>query len=113
MRGPTTTLVLALTLTLLACGQDAPTAPAVPSGLDVDPWAPLSDEALDARIVEARAQARASGRRVLLDFIATWCEDCREVVRLSHLEPARSVIEERYVLVYVEVGRFDRHRALI
>ena len=64
-------------------------------------------------ISQARSQAAASGRRVLLDFVADWCEDCREVVRLSHLEPARSVIEERYVVVYVEVGRFNRHRDLI
>src|SRR5690606_33151723 len=57
--------------------------------------------------------ARESGRLVLLDFVADWCSDCREVVRVSKLEPARSVIEERYVVVYVEVGRFDRHRALL
>lgn len=73
----------------------------------------MADAALAARIEEARAQAAASERRVLLEFVADWCEDCREVVRLSHEEPARGLIEERYVVVYVEVGRFDRHRALI
>ena len=99
-----------LCLSLGACGEDAPRAP---SGLDADPWVAVADDALDARIDEARREAGASGRRVLLDFVADWCTDCREVVRLSHLEPARSVIEERYVVVYVEVGRFDRHRAWI
>ena len=103
-----TSLALALLL-LSACGGDA----RAPSGLDADPWTPMSDAQLRRRIDEARAQARASDRRVLLDFIATWCEDCREVVRLSHEEPARTVLEERYVVVYVEVGRFDRHRDLI
>ncbi|MFK7992065.1 MAG: thioredoxin domain-containing protein [Sandaracinaceae bacterium] len=73
----------------------------------------MDEASLDARIVEARRQASASDRRVLLDFVADWCTDCREVVRLSHLEPARQTIEERYVVVYVEVGRFDRHRAWI
>lgn len=98
----------------VACGgaEDEP-APRAPSGLEADPWTPMSEAALSARIDEARVAARASGRRVLLEFVATWCEDCREVVRLSHEEPARGVIEERYVVVYVEVGRFDRHRALI
>ena len=105
-----TALSLSLFLTLVACGGDEERSA---SGLEADPWTPMSDEALSARIVEARRVASASDRQVLLDFIATWCEDCREVVRLSHLEPARSVIEERYVVVYVEVGRFDRHRALI
>jgi len=101
---------ISIILYLIACGSDAGRGP---SGLDVDPWTPMSDEALIARIEAARRDATASDRRVLLDFIATWCEDCREVVRLSHMEPARSVIEERYVVVYVEVGYFDRHRALL
>jgi len=101
---------LVLSLSLYACGSDSERAP---SGLEADPFVPMSDEALTARIQEARREASASERRVLLDFIADWCEDCREVVRLSHEEPARGVIEESYVVVYVEVGRFDRHRALI
>lgn len=105
-------LALLLSLALCACGEDAPRSRA-PSGLDADPWTPKSEAALNAQIDEARREAAASGRRVLLDFLADWCTDCREVVRLSHLEPARAVIEERYVVVYVEVGRFDRHRAWI
>jgi len=140
--------VLLLAVSLLACAGEPERAP---SGLDADPFAPVSvvldrlragegassrnggicsgnlklslsklieafayrELPLRARIDEARRQARASDRRVLLDFVADWCGDCREVVRLSHQEPARSVIEERYVVVYVDVGRFDRHRALI
>ncbi len=96
----------------LALGCDSPT-PASPSGLDADPWVVRTDAELAAAVDEARARARASHRLVLLDFVADWCSDCREVVRVSKLEPARSVIEERYVVVYVEVGRFDRHRALL
>lgn len=101
---------VALSFVLLACGSEPPRAP---SGLDADPFVPMSEEALTARIDEARRQASASGRRVLLDFVADWCEDCHEVVRLSREEPARGVIEERYVVVFVEVGRLDRHPALI
>ena len=95
----------------IGCGESEPAR--APSGLDADPWAPVSDSALAARITRAREDASASGRRVLLDFVADWCGDCREVVRLSHESPARDVIEERYIVIYVEVGRFDRHRALI
>jgi len=73
----------------------------------------MTEEALTARIAAARREASASGKRVLLEFLADWCTDCREVVRLSQEQPARGVLEERYVVVYVEVGRFDRHRALI
>ncbi len=105
---------IAAALLLAACGSDeGEPAPRAPSGLEASPWVVETDEALTARIAEARRAAAASDRQVLLELVADWCEDCREVVRLSHEEPARSVIEERYVVVYVEVGRFDRHRALL
>ncbi|MGF1467880.1 MAG: thioredoxin family protein [Sandaracinaceae bacterium] len=94
---------------LAACGG----APDIESGLDADPWVVRTDAELEAALREARAEAGRAGRRVLVDFVAPWCEDCREVIRLSHLPPARGVIEDRYVLVYVNVGRFDRHEALL
>lgn len=112
---PTTTsrAVLWLSaLAALAAGCDS-APPAAPSGLDADPWVVRTDAELDSAIAAARAEARASERLVLLDFVADWCSDCREVIRVSKLEPARGAIEERYVVVYVEVGRFDRHRALL
>lgn len=97
-----------LLLALASCSEEPPRSP---SGIDTDPFVVRTDAELDAAIAEARAQA--GGRHILLDFIAEWCSDCREVVRVSHLEPARSVIEARYVVIYVNVGRFDRHRALL
>ncbi len=99
---------LFMALFLCACDETR-----TPSGINANPWVLRSDAELDAAIVDAREQARASERRVLLDFVADWCADCREVVRLSHRDPARSVIEERYVVLYVHVGRFDRHRRLL
>jgi thiol-disulfide isomerase/thioredoxin len=78
--------LLSILLMLVACGSDAQRGS---SGLDADPWTEMSEDALTARIAAARREASASDRLVLLDFIATWCEDCREVVRLSHLPPAR------------------------
>lgn len=110
MRTTRAALCLAIAIGALAgCEDEARPS----SGLDADPWTPMSEAALEGRIDDAMQTAAETDRMVLLDFVADWCEDCREVVRLSHLEPARSVIEERYVVVYVEVGRFDRHRDLI
>ncbi len=106
--GSTTLALAAGALLALSCEEPPP-----PSGLEADPFVLRTDEELDRAITEARERARESDRKVLLDFVADWCSDCREVVRVSHLEPARSVIEERYVVVYVHVGRFDRHRALL
>jgi thiol:disulfide interchange protein len=84
-----------------------------PSRAATDPFLLRTDAELDAAIRDARDRARASGRKVLLELVAEWCADCREVVRVSGEEPARSVLEERYVVVHVNVGRFDRHRELL
>ena len=96
---------LLLILALSGCAR-AP-APAV------DPWALRSDAELDREITRARAQARAGGRRVLLEFVAPWCDDCREMTRLEETSPARETLARRYVRVRVNVGAFDRHRALL
>ena len=101
---------MVLALALASCGEDR-SSPA--SGAEVDPFVVRTDAELDAAISDARSRARSSGRQVLLDLVADWCSDCREVVRVSREEPARSVLEERYVVVYVDVGRFDRHQALL
>ncbi|MFO0624920.1 MAG: thioredoxin family protein [Polyangiales bacterium] len=97
---------LLLILALTGCAR-APRAPAA------DPWALRSDEALDQEITRARAEARAGGRRVLLEFVAPWCDDCREMTRLEETAPAREVLARRYVRVRVNVGAFDRHTALL
>src|SRR5688572_13096538 len=71
-------LVLAV-LVLASCGGEREPGPAA----DVDPFVVRTDAELDAAITDARARARSSGRRVLLDLVADWCSDCREVVRVS------------------------------
>jgi len=115
-------MIAGLLVLLCACGEDReaeaveppPTIPSSPPPLErTQPFQPLSDEALLAQIEAAKVRARSAGKRVLLEFQADWCTDCREVVRLSGEGPAREVLEQNYEVVYVDVGRFDRHRALI
>lgn len=77
-----------------------------------DPWAEQSDAELEQEIEAALKRAGRQDKRVLLEFIAPWCTDCREVVRLGAEEPAARVIESEYERVFVNVGRFDRHEAL-
>jgi len=69
------------------------------------------DEHADARaeIDRARALAAAAGRQVLLVFGANWCGDCRALDTAMKQEPLKSVIDARYVVVKVDVGRFDRN----
>jgi thiol-disulfide isomerase/thioredoxin len=106
MRAVAVTLAVAL-VAVLGC-EDEPSPPAPTS---LDPWRDVSDEELDREISTAHERARAANKRVLIDFVATWCVDCREVVRVSALEPARSVIAERYEHVPINVGGWDRARS--
>jgi protein disulfide-isomerase len=69
------------------------------------------DEQADARaeIDKARASAAAAGRQVLVVFGANWCGDCRALDTAMKQEPLKSLIDTRYVVVKVDVGRFNRN----
>lgn len=109
MRGVAAVIVIALLLA--GCGDDEGPHASPAASEPLDPWREVTDAELDAEIAAAMERAAASDRRVLLDFVAPWCDDCREVVRVSRLEPARSVITERYEYVPVNVGHWDRARS--
>lgn len=72
-----------------------------------------SDAEVLAAIEAAKERARKENKRVLLEFVAPWCADCREVTKVARQEPAATVLREGYILVPVNVGRFDRHKALL
>ena len=112
-RWPVPALVAMLFVTGCDDGEDAsatrsPTA----ATAELDPWRDVTDEQLAQEIEAAKRRAAAADKRVLLDFVATWCDDCREVVRVSKLEPAASVLRERYEYVPVNVGNWDRAESL-
>jgi thiol-disulfide isomerase/thioredoxin len=69
------------------------------------------DEQADARaeIDRARVVAAAAGRQVLVVFGANWCGDCRILDTAMKQEPLRPVIDARFVVVKVDVGRFNRN----
>ncbi len=54
--------------------------------------------------------ARREHKRVLVVFGANWCPDCRALDREFHAGgKTESLIERRYEVVKVDVGRFDRN----
>ena len=65
-------------------------------------------EAVAARL-RARAQAASDGRKVLLVFGANWCGDCRVLDMSMKQGRLRPLIDAKFVVVKVEVGRFDRN----
>lgn len=78
-----------------------------------DVWRLRSDDVLRADIQRALANARERDTQVLLEFGADWCPDCNEVARLLGESPAKNVAESKFEVVYIHVGRFDRHEDLL
>lgn len=82
----------------------APTLTALPRAYD-----PKADA--DADIADAFTRAKADGRPVLLDFGARWCPDCMTIQQYFRLHDIRPLLD-RYHLVTIDVGQFDRHMGL-
>lgn len=72
------------------------------------------DETRDAAadVERARTEARASQRRVLLVFGANWCPDCRALDASMAQPPTAQLMAREFVVVKVDVGRFDRNLPL-
>ena len=103
---PTTTTTAAESTTgsaYFGCGQPIPLAK-------------LWDETLEPQVLEAISLAKAcageQGRRLLLEFVAPWCEDCQEMAKLDETADVSAVLQSRFERVRVNVGKWDRHEAL-
>ncbi len=95
-------------LSLVAC-DDAPEPAAPPP----ETYVAMSDAELNAALEAAKQSARENDRRVLLDFGADWCPDCREVLRLAHEPAVAELLASDYETVVIDVGRFDVHTELL
>jgi len=87
----------------LGCGQPIP-----PDKL----W----DETTEGEVLEAISAAKtcaaANGRRLLLEFVAPWCDDCREMTRLDETSVVAQTLRARFERVRINVGKWDRHEGL-
>jgi thiol:disulfide interchange protein len=63
-------------------------------------------------ISAAKACARSERRRVLLEFVAPWCADCREMAELESAQVVAQALSERFERVRINVGKWDRHEGL-
>jgi len=72
---------------------------------------PIYDEHADAQqqIAEAISKASKTGRNIVLIFGANWCPDCHALDAYMHKPELARVIEQNYVVVKVDVGRFDKN----
>lgn len=80
------------------------------------PAGKLWDETTESEVLEAITVAKqcaaAHGRRLMLEFVAPWCADCREMAELDETPVVSETLRERFERVRINVGRWDRHEAL-
>jgi protein disulfide-isomerase len=70
------------------------TVPAKPTGAQAD-------------ITTAIHRAKASGRRVLIDFGAGWCVDCRVLDTIMERPAVAPTVKKNFVIVHVNVHNFN------
>ena len=68
---------------------------------------PAGDAAKD--IDSALASARKDGKRVLLDFGADWCPDCRVLGTLFDEPAVAALVQKNFHVVRIDVGRRDKN----
>lgn len=64
-------------------------------------------DAAQPDIQAALAEARRTHKRVILDFGGDWCGDCQVLNIYFHEAPNAELLEKNFVLVDVNIGRFD------
>ncbi len=98
-------LAFTLAATLSAFAQQAPATPAAKT---------VYNESADARaeLNQALARAQAQHKNVLVVFGANWCGDCLALDRKMASGSLAEHVEQRLVVLKVNVGRFDRNTDL-
>jgi thioredoxin 1 len=98
--------VAACLLAGVAGCRKQPEAPAVePGHAVIYPDNPHADQDITA----ALARAGKEKKRVLLDFGGNWCGDCQVLEIYFHDAANRPLLEQNYILVPVNIGRYDQN----
>ena len=80
---------------------------------DEEQTAPEEQASVTDQIQAALTAARHDGKRVLLDFGADWCPDCRALDRMFAEDSVMAVLESGYHVVRIDVGRHDRNLDIV
>ena len=103
------------TLAMLAAGSaGAATAPSVEIASFGQLRTPLPypyDDKADANaaVAAAKARARREHKLLMIDLGGNWCADCRILAGTMALPSLSAFTNAHYVVVFVDVGRFDRN----
>lgn len=63
----------------------------------------------NADVAAAKARARREHKLLMIDLGANWCADCRILAGTMALPSLSPFTDAHYVVVFVDVGRFDRN----
>ena len=66
-----------------------------------------SIDASPANVQAAIAEARHTGKRVILDFGGDWCPDCQVLNLYFNQSPNRELLEKNFIRVNVNIGHED------
>lgn len=71
----------------------------------------IYDETADAAadIASALDSAKRQGKLALVMFGANWCPDCRALDGMAREGQLKQVLDEGYVVVHVDVGRYNKN----
>lgn len=83
-----------------------------PATTSASPTGSIASDDGAAMVREALAVSRKDGKRVLVAFGSSWCEDCASLKKLMDASAVSGVLETNYHLVMVDVGKFDKNIAL-
>lgn len=76
----------------------------------------LWDETTESQVLEAvsvaKVCAREHGRRLMLEFVAPWCGDCREMAKVEATPMVDGIMRARFERVRINIGKWDRHEGL-
>jgi thioredoxin 1 len=97
--------LLAVTLAAAAQWKRVPLRP--PTRLNPQLY-PADANATDD-INRALVTALKQHKRVLLDFGGNWCIDCHVLDNAFHQPRIAPLLDQNYVLVHVDVGRYDKN----
>ena len=69
------------------------------------------DESANAEIdlANAIAEANSKNKHILIEMGANWCPDCRTLGRYFQRADIKAWLDERFVVVAVDVGEWDKN----
>jgi hypothetical protein len=95
-----------------ACAVSAPKVISISSLAELQtplPYPYDENANADADVNAALAKARAQHKRAFIDLGGNWCGDCRVLAGLMALPEIKAFVDAHYVVVTVDVGRFNKN----